>query len=118
MKPELGQRLFSLNVGNAARRREQTLKEVVVTKVGRTYFTVQNVDDNTGWSARQYYIDGWLEKTNYTPNSRLYISRSVWEDEKESAELVTQIFPYFEYGRNRKALSVHKLREIMAIITR
>ena len=37
-KPEVGQKLFSLNIGNSARNVEQTLSNVTVTKVeGQDY---------------------------------------------------------------------------------
>lgn len=36
--PQVGQTLYSLNIGNAARNCEQKLKPVIVRKVGRKYF--------------------------------------------------------------------------------
>ncbi len=118
MKPEVNQQLFSLNIGNAARNRDQVLTPVVVTKVGRKYFTTRNADDDIGYSDTQYHIDGWCEKSDYAPNSCLYVNRQEWEDEKESSTIAAQIYEYFEYRQNRKGLSLDQLREIAAIISR
>lgn len=117
MKPELGQELFSLNIGNTSKRRKQLLTPCVVTKVGRKYFTVKAADDNIGWSASQYHIDGWNEKTDYSPNSRLYPSEQAWKDEKEESQLARKIYDAFEYGRNKGGLPLESLRAIDAIIS-
>jgi hypothetical protein len=109
--PTIGQTLYSLNVGNAARRVPQTLTPVIVTKVGRKYFTT-----GEGWQATQYHIGDWREKTDFSPNSHLYASEQEYADEKESDELCRRIGKAFEYGRNAKALPLEALRRIEGII--
>ena len=93
--PTIGQTLYSLNVGNAARRIPQTLKPVVVTKVGRKYFTV-----GEGWRATEYHLHDWREKSDYMANSRLYASEQEYADEKETSEICGRIAKAFEHGKN------------------
>lgn len=112
-KPEVGQILYSLNVGNAARHCDQKLEKVIVTKVGRKYFTCTR----EGWRhGTEYLIDGWREKTDYSASSVLYASKEEWEDEKESNHICKTISESFEYGRNRMKLPLEKLRAIADII--
>lgn len=118
MKPEVGQKVFSLNIGNAARRKKQELTPCIVTKVGRKYFTTQHDDDNTGWSSVQYHLDTGYEKTNYTANNRVYLSEQEWSDEKEATKLLQHIKEVFQYGRNNKKLSLSSLREIVDVLNR
>ena len=40
-KPTLGQKVFSLNIGNNARHVPQVLSPATVSKVGRKYFSVK-----------------------------------------------------------------------------
>lgn len=57
-KPEVGQVVYSLNVGNAARNREQVLTPLKVTKVGRKYFTALE-DGYPDHLSVQFHIDSW-----------------------------------------------------------
>lgn len=116
-KLTVGQKLFSLNVGNAARRgTPQVLTPVVVTKVGRKYFTVTPVGKDARCWEMEYHIEDWRERTEYTPNSQLYATEQEWLDEHESEVLSRRIYQAFEYGNNRKHLSVETLRTISALI--
>lgn len=110
--PTVGQRLFSLNVGNYARNTEQKLTPVIVSKVGRKYFTCKREDYHL---ETQYHLEDWREKTEYCVNSALYESEQAWEDEKEAAQLCKQIHQAFEYGRNPN-LPVSTLRQIAALL--
>lgn len=110
-KPIVGETLYSLNVGNNARNRPQVLTPVVVTSVGRQYFTA-----GEGYRAVRYHISDWTEKTEYSPNSKIYESEQQWLDEKEDRELARQIGDAFEYGRNRREIPLAVLREIVALI--
>lgn len=112
--PKVGDKLFSLNIGNAARNREQKLTPVIVTKVGRKYFTAR--ESGREWSYSQYHIDTWREKTEYCCNSVLYETEQEWLDEKESDEICRYIFDSFQYGKNQKKLSIGALRTIQRII--
>ena len=113
-KPKVGDRLFSLNIGNAARHREQRLTEVEVTKVGRKYFTCGK--DKDAYYQVQYHLDGWFEKTDYSANSRLYETPQEWEDEKEASEICKALSSVFEYGYNKRDIPLSDLRKIIDII--
>jgi len=111
-KPTVGETLYSLNVGNAARRTPQVLTPVVVTKVGRKYFT-----GGEGYAARQFDISDWTEKTESTADAALYESEQEWEDEKEAARLCGELWKAFKYGRNRCRLPLDALRRMHGLLT-
>jgi len=115
-KPVVGQTLYSLNVGNAARNCETELTPVVVTKVGRKYFDVSAKDNRGTYRLGTYYIEAWKERTNYSTNSRLYESEQEWLDEREVHKLCRKAYEAFEYGHNRKNLSLETLRAINKLI--
>ena len=76
--PVVGQKLYSLNVENAARNREQVLTEVEVVSVGRKYFKVKR-----DWETIEYHLESWSEKAEYSATSVLYESREIYEKQKE-----------------------------------
>lgn len=112
--PKVGQTLYSLNVGNAARRTEQKLTPVIVRKVGRKYFECSPED----WSENKtvYHLDNWQEKTEGVEDSCLYQTEQEWLDEQETVRIYAVIRNKFEtYGR-AATLSLDKLRRIKEII--
>lgn len=112
--PKVGDTLFALNVGNAAWNTEQKLTSVIVTKVGRKYFTCSS---RPGLKHMEtiYHLECWLQKTDYSPNSRLYKTRIEWENEKESYRLMKEIGNVFTaYGVSD--LTLDCLRKIKLII--
>jgi len=113
-KPKVGQVLYSLNVGNAARNREQKLTKVIVRKVGRKYFTCSPEE----WTRAtvQYNVSDWEENTKYCQDSELYESEKEYEDEKEDCEISRMINEYFEYGKNKHKIHLESLRSIKSII--
>ena len=113
-KVTVGQRLFSLNIGNAARRAKQVLKPVIVTKVGRKYFTVKT-EDQYGFET-EYCLENWCENTKYSPDSKLYEKEQQWEDEKEISVICEKIRRAFEYGKNNQNIDLEKLRMIFSIV--
>ena len=115
-KPIVGERLYTLNIGNNARQIAQILTPVTVAKVGRKYFTVIRVGE---WPlATEFRIDDWLERpSGYSANHALYETEQEWADEKETAALCKGIANAFEYGRNHNNLSLETLRMIAAKIT-
>jgi hypothetical protein len=112
-KPKVGQTLYSLNVGNAARNTEQILTPVVVKKVGRKYFTVGK--DEFEWSNREYFITDWEENSKYAPTSRLYETEQEWLNEKETKDILRLIKDTFNWGTT-KPVSLEKLRAIKKIL--
>lgn len=115
-KPKVGQILYSLNVGNMARNCEQKLTKVIVKSVGRKYFMCSPEEEKLSWRETQYHISDWREKTEWCCNSCLYANVQEWEDEKESNIICKKIWRCFEYGHNRKNLSIEALRKIDSII--
>jgi len=111
-KPIVGEVLYSLNVGNSARRCEQALRAVTVSKVGRKYFYV----DNGSWYKEQFYIDTWEEKTEYAATVKLYETEREWLDEKEAREICTLINNSFVYSRPTRDATLDQLRRIKNII--
>lgn len=109
--PKVGQVIYSLNVGNTTRHREQKLTPVTVTKVGRKYFYIEE-----DWRSAKFYIRDWREFTEYVSRHRLYESPKEWEDEKEITDICREIAKAFEYGGNRKGLSLLALRSIKRFI--
>lgn len=112
-KPEVGQTLYSLNIGNAARNREQILTPVTVVKVGRKYFTCSKEGSRL---ETQYRIDGWIENTEYTANSCLYESVQEWEDEKEHNSIYQKIKNKYFSTFGSKKISLDSLRKINEIL--
>lgn len=120
-KPIVGQKLFSLNVGNSARNREQVLTPVEVVKVGRKYFMVKKNVNDPEWCGTEYSIDGWNEKTEYTANSHLYISEQEYKDEIEHRAICKMISDAFDWRSFSKSsvkgkITLEALRKIAEII--
>ena len=114
-KPVVGQILYSLNIGNAARNREKSLTQVIVRKVGRKYFTC----NQKGWPDHcdtQYYISDWREKSNYSASSKLYENAQDYRDEKEITEICWRLHRAFEYGRNLLGIELADLRKIDSLL--
>lgn len=107
--PKVGQRLFSLNVGNAARRVPQVLTPVIVTKVGRKYFTVKR-DEQYAFGT-EFWIEDWRQKTEYSNDHALYETEQEWLDEKETFSLLDDIRKAFDYGMGR-TIPLENLRKI------
>lgn len=113
-KPIIGEKLFTLNVGNAARRTPQVLTPVIVAKVGRKYFTTHA--EGQFKVEREFHLENWREKTDYSPDAVIYESEQEYADEKESREICAAIGKAFEYGRNGKELPLETLRKISALL--
>lgn len=116
-KPKVGQIIYSLNVGNAARRCEQVLTPLVVCKVGTKYFYLAFQDG--GFLRNSFHIDTWRENTTYSGSHKLYEKKETYEIEAETKALYEDIKPHFDSyaGWNKKgALPVESLRKIKEII--
>ena len=113
-KPTVGERLFTLNVGNAARNCPKVLTPVIVSKVGRKYFATQSDD---GWKVeREFHIEDWREKTDYSPYAVIYESEKQYADEKQSNEICGRIGNAFQYGKNCRNLPLETLRKIEVLM--
>jgi hypothetical protein len=115
-KPILGETLYSLNVGNAARRGvERKLTPMIVHSVGKKYFTLKHKDWNI---FVEFHISTWRQKTKFCEDHRLYETEQQWLDEKETSELCQKIADTFEYGGNKQNISLQDLRIINKILTK
>ena len=87
-KPVIGQTLYKLNIGNRARRVKQELTPVVVTKVGRKYFSVCKEEhlDSPHMHTR-FHLETWGQSTNYSADWALYTSEAEWEEERDAEKL-------------------------------
>ena len=74
---KVGQKIWTLNVGNSARNCKQELTEREVTKVGRKYFYV-----DSGYRDLKFNIEDLREVTEYTSDYAVYLDKSDYEREK------------------------------------
>jgi len=115
-KPVVGETLYLLNIGKAARGREQKLVPVEVKKVGRKYFKCGK-DGEDGWRWDEYHLDTWEQKTEYFADSCLYETEQEYLDEVEHGQLHRVIREKFNgsnlFGNN---MTLSQLRRIAAII--
>ena len=116
-KPIIGETLFDLNVGNAARRgHAQILTPVKVKAVGLKYFTCAP-SEGRYQPETTYYLKDWKEKTECCRDHELYETAQEWEDEKEAAEIREQIRKEFShYGRC--TVPLEKLRAIKSLLAK
>lgn len=113
-KPFVGQQLFKLPVGNSAsKHKEQKLIPVVVSKVGRKFFTVETQDRYR--LKTEFRLEDWHENTDYCANCVIYESEQDRADEVEARTTCRTLYTLFEYGRNAKRFKLSKLREIAAL---
>lgn len=115
-KPEIGQTLYSLNVGNSARNREQTLTPYVVVKVGRKYFTIRRADDELGRTDTQFHLDSWAQKTEYVSGHSLFLSERDYYQGKEASQLFSEIGEYFKHRSNKDNIPLEALQGIKRIM--
>jgi len=118
-KPEVGQTLYSLDVSYVTRPDGAKLSEVRVTKVGRKYFSCNPIEYlDRPHLARQYHLDDWREKSDYSVRTLLYTDPSVWEQEKEVNALYAYARLAFGGYSPSEQHTLEKLREIKAILIR
>jgi hypothetical protein len=113
--PVVGQILYSLNVGSAARNCPQMLGPVRVISVGRKYFTVLK-DGCSDWCKTKYYLEDWREVSDYTPDTRLYVSEKEYDDDKLHNEMASMIMQAFNRQCNMNTYSLEDLAAICSIL--
>jgi len=108
-----GQKVWTLNVGNAARRVKSELTERVVSKVGRKYFYIE-----VGYRSVKFYIDTLIECSDYTSDYAVYLDPQEYYDEVIKRELLSKIKPMIfpQYGKSSvKIEHVKKIAEILGV---
>lgn len=114
-KPILGETLFYLNVGNAARRGSvQVLTPVTVKTVGRKYFTCEPSEGQYR-PKTTYKIGSWEQKTEYCRDQQLYETTKEWEDEKEASEIHAALRAEFNHY-SRCGVPLETLRAIKSLL--
>lgn len=118
-KPVVGQIVYSLNIGNAARNCKQELTEYVVVKVGTKYFDIMKKSyyDEARYAARDkhmsisFHLGTWRQNTNYCQDHKLYETSEEYYMEKETKDCI-------EYIQNAdlKSVSLDHLRHIVSLI--
>ncbi len=109
----VGQTLYDLNIGNAARNCDQKLTKVLVTKVGRTYFYCAQVGSRFETA---YHLDDWREKSDgYASNHHLYASEQEWRDEKEAREHSRTLEQFFRMSGGQR-LHLITLRAMVTLL--
>lgn len=113
-KPVVGETLFDLNVGNAARWREQKLTPVKVTAVGRKYFKCKP-EGASDYLEKEYHIDTWRQKTEYSANHQLYETEQEYIDDRDTNQIAFELRTLFSSCGKCK-IPVATLRQIKALI--
>lgn len=113
-KPKVGQVLhqFPLLRGDKA-----TLSPVVVTRVGRRYFTCSPESDPSEMAGIEYDLETWQERGDPC-GSRLYPSPQAHADEVEARAICRELGDWFYLGSNRRQVELATLRRIRAEISK
>lgn len=93
-------------IGNAYRR-DKEVKNSIITKIGTKYIHVQGFGE--------FFKDSGIEKTNFTPNYKLYYSQNQLRDDLENENLQRRIKEaILRHGKLK--LELDKLRKIAKIL--
>ncbi len=115
-KPEVGQKLFMLSVRGGARHCMPILTPVVVTKVGRKYFSVAPTAERSHLEV-EFRLEGWRQHTEYSPRYFLYETEQEYLDKKERDEHLEAFRKVFcNLGGTARSLSLPTLRKIAEAI--
>lgn len=117
-KPTVGEKLWMVTTGNAARRCGPEGFSVTVMSVGRKYFTVSSDDYvKSPHMHSTFIIHTWREKTMFSPNHALYESEEEWQETVEAETIRNYIYNVFQYGGGKsKLIPIQDLRQIKGII--
>lgn len=116
---KVGQTVYVELIGNASRGKtpEECIEEWKITSVGRKYIKANKTDNF--WQEvvfEQRERDGrFAEKTNYSPDYALYLTRREIEEKHEKTRLYREIENVF-CGYNHKKLTLEQLRRIKGIL--
>lgn len=117
---KVGQTVYVELTGNASRGKtaEQCIEEWEIVSVGRKYVKANEIGKT--WkdaTFEQRESDGrFVQKTNYSPDYILYLTRQEIEDKHEKTRLYQEISEVFRgYGESKK-LTLEQLRKIKGIL--
>ena len=107
----VGQTVYSLPIGNAARRGTQELTPHIVTKVGRKYFYYEQYSRDVKIS-----LEDFCEYTGeYTSSAKVYLSEQEWADEKVATKLLEEVRRKVAM-RVTADLSIEQLNRVLGIL--
>jgi hypothetical protein len=112
-KPKVGDELFLVDVGNAARNGRGSQRKCVVSKVGRKYFDVTYGDRCP--STVTFVIATRHQKTEYCANAALYDSEQHWADSVLADKLGRKIADSFRYSCG-SSFTLDQLRKVAEIL--
>lgn len=98
--------LKPLETGNAYRR-DKSIKEAVILKIGRKYVTLGDYG--------QFHLNSQIEKTDYSPNYKYFTSKDEIElelDKKDLSDRIKNAIPKYK----QLDLCIEKLRKIAKIL--
>jgi hypothetical protein len=108
---EVGQTVYSLPIGNAARYSSQVLTPRIVTKVGRKYFYYEQYGNPIKIS-----LEDFCEYAGeYISNVKVYLSEQEWSDEKVATKLLAEVRRKVGM-RCTEALTITQLKAILSIL--
>ena len=113
-KPTVGQTLYRLLMNNRARRGiKPELTPVLVTSVGRKYFTAKSKD---GYQFEtKFHLSNGFEASDYSPGYRVYESEQEYLDDVELERLANNLREAFSgYGKTK--FTLEQLRAVAAIL--
>jgi len=114
MKPQIGQTLYRLPIGNRRHRGvEPTLTPVIVKSVGRKYFSVH--PDGVEWGETKHHIDSGLEVSDCSSGYAIYHTEQEHHDEVELNRLNSNLQRAFNYFRQCQ-FTLEQLRAVSAIL--
>jgi hypothetical protein len=84
-KPKVGQTVCALHISERTGQGDRAPINMRVVRVGRRYFECETLSRAF---RIEFHLDTWRQKSDYSPDYRLYASREEWEAEKRQSELV------------------------------
>lgn len=115
-KPNVGDTLFLVDVGNRARNGQGKQRHCTVTKVGRKYFTVK-YGEGTYPMEVQMNLKTWRENTYYSADYQAYPSEQDWRDEQERVQWLGLFRDTFNsFSGTGKTKTLQQLRDAAKVL--
>ena len=77
--------MCALHISQPAKHGDRVPINMRVVRVGRRYFECETLSRSF---RLKFHLDTWAQKSDYSPDYRLYVSREEWESEKRREELL------------------------------
>lgn len=111
-KYAVGQKMYSINI-------DDEIIEYRITRVGRKYLTVAQVDEKrqVSYDVRQFYVEDLYERAEMGTPQRLFASREEAQDDLDRKRIAFKLyFRLGDYYSNRTRYSIDALRKIEKIL--